>query len=273
MPEDSIISLQNPRIKNVTRLQQKASLRREQKLFVIEGRREVCLALRSGVIPHEIFICKEKYIPTIDYPIDFTIHSKLLTYISPEVYEKIAYRGNSEGVLMVAKTYENRLDDIQLSSLPLVLVLESVEKPGNLGAIMRTADAAAADVVIICDPHTDVFNPNVIRSSLGCIFTTPVAVCQTEELLLWLSQNNLTILLASLQAQSHYHEADFTIPTALIFGTESDGLSEIWYKKADNHLKIPMMGQIDSLNVSASVAILLYEAQRQRAFKQKSNTR
>jgi TrmH family RNA methyltransferase len=149
----------------------------------------------------------------------------------------------------------------------LVLILEGVEKPGNLGAVLRTADAAAVDAVIICDPQTDFYNPNVIRSSVGCIFTNQLAAASSEETIEWLRKNNIAIFCTYLKASKSYHLTDFTQPSAIVMGTEATGLSDVWVKNSTANIIIPMLGKIDSMNVSNAAAVVVYEAMRQREFK------
>lgn len=185
-------------------------------------------------------------------------------HVSRSVYEKIAYRGSTEGIIAEIKYKERKLEDIKLRENPLVIVLESVEKPGNLGAVLRSADAAGADAVIICDPLTDLYNPNLIRASIGAIFSRQVVAATSEETIAWLKVHGICILTAQLQDSSLYYDTPMTGPTAIVMGTESTGLTDIWRKAADRHIRIPMLGQLDSLNVSVSAAILLYEAVRQR---------
>ena len=184
--------------------------------------------------------------------------------VSRNVYEKIAYREGTEGIIAEMKYKDRRLEDIKLSENPLIVVLESVEKPGNLGAVLRSADAAGADAVIICDPLTDLYNPNLIRASIGAIFSRQVAAATSEETISWLKANNIQILTAQLQDSSLYYDTPMTGPTAIVMGTESTGLTDIWRKAADKHIRIPMLGALDSLTVSVSAAILLFEAVRQR---------
>ena len=184
--------------------------------------------------------------------------------VSRNIYEKIAYREGTEGIIAEIKYKERKLEDIKLGKNPLVIVLESVEKPGNLGAVLRSADAAGADAVIICDPLTDLYNPNLIRASIGAIFTRQVVAATSEETIAWLKANGIQILTAQLQDSSLYYDTPMTGPTAIVMGTESTGLTDIWRKAADRHIRIPMLGRLDSLNVSVSAAILLYEAVRQR---------
>ena len=176
----------------------------------------------------------------------------------------MAYRGSSEGVMAVVKARRKTLQDLRLSSAPLIVVLESVEKPGNLGAVLRSADAASADAVIVCDPLTDLYNPNLIRSSIGSVFTVPLVACSSEECITFLKTNGIRILTAQLQDSRFYYDTDMTCGTALVMGTEATGLTLRWRAAADAHIRIPMLGRLDSLNVSVSAAILLFEAVRQR---------
>jgi TrmH family RNA methyltransferase len=260
-----ITSLQNAAIKNIVKLA-KSKERKEQQLFVIEGARELLLALAGGYIIDSVYVCTQIFAKS-KYPdvVDSIARDKIFT-ISPAVFEKIAYRENSDGIVAVAKPKSHGLADIKLSANPFVIVLESVEKPGNLGAILRTADAAAVDGVIVCDPQTDLYNPNVIRSSVGTLFTVQTAVCTSSEAMEWLQQNKITSYAAELQAAEFYQDVDFTYPSAIIMGTEAEGLSDFWLQNAEKRIKIPMRGKIDSLNVSVSAAILTFEAMRQRGF-------
>ena len=184
--------------------------------------------------------------------------------IPKHLYEKVAYRGSTEGVIAELKCKQHGLDSLNIKENPLVVVLEAVEKPGNLGAILRSADAAGADAVIVCDPLTDLYNPNLIRSSIGGIFTVPTAAASSEETIKWLKSNNIKIYTAQLQDSEWYYDTDMTKGTAIVMGTEATGLTDVWRKAADAHIKIPMLGRLDSLNVSVSAAILLFEAVRQR---------
>ena len=257
---EHITSLQNAKIKNIVKLQ-KASERKEQKLFIIEGEREIGLALAAGIKLHSYFLCEElgKKFPA------FTSSIARFT-VTKEVFEKIAYRENSDGCLALAQMEEKKLTDLTLSKTPFVIVLEGVEKPGNLGAILRTADAAQVDAVIICDPKTDIFNPNVVRSSIGCVFTNQVVACTSEEALKFLKEKNIYSYAAALTATEYYQHQDMTQACAIVMGTEADGLSDFWLENADKQIKIAMRGKIDSLNVSTSCAVLVFEAMRQRGF-------
>ena len=184
--------------------------------------------------------------------------------VTPEVYAKISYREGTEGIMAEVKTPERKLADLQLPERPLVVVLESVEKPGNLGAVLRSADAAGADAVLVCDPLTDLWNPNLIRASIGAVFTVPCVACSSADAIAFLKARGIRILTAQLQDSSLYYDCDMTGGTALVMGTEATGLTDAWREAADAHIRIPMLGRLDSLNVSVSAAILLFEAVRQR---------
>lgn len=263
---DIISSLQNPQIKNIAKLS-KAKERKQQNLFVLEGARELALALSVGYAVQSIFLCKDLFSKT-DYPqVLADISDSQIYEVTKPVFEKIAYREGSDGLLALMIPKNHNLLDIPLTDNPFVIVLEAVEKPGNLGAILRTADAAKASGVIICDPLTDVYNPNAIRSSIGCVFTVPLAICSSKEAHLWLKQNSIVTYAAELQASVEYHTVDYKKASAIIMGTEADGLTDFWIKNADKRIKIPMRGAIDSLNVSVSTAIITFEAMRQRNFQ------
>lgn len=259
----TITSTQNPKVKNLLALE-KPRERRKQGLFVVEGRKEIRLALDAGYRIGNLFFCEELISPAELEKFDPA--DKLLIPVSREVFDKIAIRENSGGILAVAEQKTHRLDAVKLSKNPLILVLESVEKPGNLGAVLRTADAAGLDAVIICDPKTDFYNPNVIRSSVGCIFTNQVASATSEETLRWLEKNNITPYSTYLKASRPYHTVDFTKPSAIIMGTEATGLSETWINEGQNPIIIPMQGRVDSMNVSTAAAVVVFEARRQRGF-------
>lgn len=268
MNDNIITSAQNPKVKALLSLQQKSSERRKAGLFVVEGRRELLHCLEVGMEVDTLFYC-----PAVMGEGDETdgvmrlVNSVRSFEVSEVVYNKVAYRGGTEGVIAEIKTPQRELSDLHLPENPLVVVLESVEKPGNLGAILRSADAAGVDAVIVCDPLTDLYNPNLIRSSLGGIFTVPCVACSSEECIKFLKLNSIQILTAQLQDSHLYYDIDMKRPTAIIMGTESTGLTDQWRKAADAHIRIPMLGRLDSLNVSISSAILMYEAVRQRTVK------
>lgn len=260
-PGTIITSTQNPKVKSLMQLE-KPRERRKQQLFLIEGAREVRLALEAGYKIGNIFYCEE-IVAKKELGFDLT-DNKLVIPVSREVFQKIAVREDSGGVLAVAEMKPHGLSQIRLSKNPLVLILEAVEKPGNLGAILRTADAAGVDAVIICDPQTDFYNPNVIRSSVGCVFTTQIAAATSDETIEWLKQNNISIYCTYLAASKVYHQADYTKASAIVMGTEATGLSDVWVKNSSANIIIPMHGKIDSMNVSNAAAVVVFEALRQR---------
>lgn len=255
--EETITSAQNPKIKLLQELQQKSSMRRKHGLFVVEGRREIERCIQKGYRLDTVFVC-----PEISGS-EWTGEERVVR-ISPIIYNKVAYRGGTEGVIAEVATQEHRLHDLQLPNNPLVVVLESVEKPGNLGAVLRSADAAGVDAVIVCDPLCDLYHPNVIRSSTGAFFSVPCVACRSEECIAFLKEHGIQILTAQLQDSKLYYDTDMRRGTAIIMGTESTGLTSQWREAADSHIRIPMLGITDSLNVSVSAAILMYEAVRQR---------
>jgi RNA methyltransferase, TrmH family len=259
----TITSAQNPKIKNLLALE-KPRERRQLGLFVIEGRKEISLAVEAGYKIENVFYCDE--LISQEELKKFSFSEKLLISVSREVFDKVAIRENSGGLLAVAQQKTHTLDSIGLSANPLVLVLVSVEKPGNLGAILRTADAAGLDAVIICDPKTDFYNPNVIRSSVGCVFANQVASATSEETLSWLKKNNIVPYSTYLKASRRYHTVDYTKPCAIVMGTEATGLSDMWITDDKNSIIIPMRGKIDSMNVSTAAAVIVFEARRQRGF-------
>ncbi|MFN7492126.1 MAG: RNA methyltransferase [Cyclobacteriaceae bacterium] len=259
-----ITSTQNPKVKSLLALE-KPRERRKQQLFIIEGQREIALALEAGYKIGNLFFCDE-IVSEQDLAV-LPLDDKLLIPVSKEVFEKIAMRESTGGLLAVAEQKTHRLDGIRLSKNPLILILEGVEKPGNLGAVLRTADAAHVDAVIICDPQTDFYNPNVIRSSVGCVFTNQLAAASSEETIGWLNKNNISIFCTYLKASKPYHLTDYTKPAAIVLGTEATGLSDVWVNNSSANIIIPMLGKIDSMNVSNAAAVVVYEAMRQRGFE------
>ena len=261
---ETITSAQNPKFKNLLLLQEKSKARREQGLFVVEGQRELEHALEAGFRARTVFVCPELAGADFSTTLEMTMSDPLIVEIPEALYRKAAYREGTEGVIAEMEVRERRLEDLVLSENPLVVVLESVEKPGNLGAVLRSADAARADAVIVCDPLTDLWNPNLIRASIGAVFTVPTVCASSAETIDWLKAHGIRILTAQLQDSSWYYDTEMTGGTALVMGTESTGLTDIWRRAADAHIRIPMLGRLDSLNVSVSAAILLFEAVRQR---------
>lgn len=252
-----ITSSANPKFKRLIALLQKSSERRESALFTVEGVREISHCIEAGYKPDCIFFCP-------DIVSEETIPQCRHFALSAGLYAKAAYREGTEGAIGVFQAIEHPLSSLHLKDNPLIAVLESVEKPGNLGAVLRTCDAAGADALIICDPRTDLYNPNLIRASIGAVFTVPTAVCTTAQAISFLKSKGIRILTAQLQDSSLYYDCPMTKGTAIVMGTEATGLSDKWRQAADAHIRIPMLGKLDSLNVSVSAAILLYEAVRQR---------
>ena len=277
MRVETITSAQNPKIKNLLLLQEKSKARREQGLFVVEGARELSHCLEAGYTVKTIFICpaiadgltEEGVVSQISgHPRpdkrEGPAVEPLVIELPEQLYRKVAYRESTEGILAEVEYKTLGLKNLQLPENPLIMVLESVEKPGNLGAVLRSADAAKADAVLICDPLTDLYNPNLIRASIGAIFTVPTVAVSSEEAIAFLQARDIQILTAQLQDSSLYYDVDMKRGTALVMGTESTGLTPLWRKAATSHIRIPMLGRLDSLNVSVSAAILLFEAVRQR---------
>lgn len=262
---ERIDSLGNQRLKEVVALSAKSSLRRSSGLCVVEGHRECERALAAGFVPDQLFFCPEIISQNaVQSLIDAAPKAFSL---SKAAYAKIAYREGTEGVVGVFRARQLSLCDLAPESDSLVIVLESVEKPGNLGAILRSADASGAYATLVCDPLADIYNPNSLRASCGAVFTTRVVACTSAEAAEWLSGQGFQILTAQLQDSKVYYDMDFCRATALVFGTESTGLTDFWRERADAHIMIPMMGKMDSLNVATSVAILSYEALRQKNLK------
>jgi RNA methyltransferase, TrmH family len=257
-----ITSIQNPFIKALVQLQEKSKTRKQTGTFLMEGKREIELALKGGYELETLL-----FLPELISKKTLESYSGIdCIELSKEVYQKLAYRDTTEGILAVAKSKNHQLTDLKLSENPLILVAEGIEKPGNLGALLRTADAANSDAVIIANPKSDLYNPNIIRSSVGCLFTNQIAVGSTEEIIAYLKSNKIAIYSATLQNSNSYHLENYTTPTALVVGTEATGLSELWRTQSKQNIVIPMQGEIDSMNVSVAAAILLFEAKRQRGF-------
>lgn len=257
-----ISSTKNPKIQHLIRLRQKPKERKADKCSLLEGRNEVEKALKSGIRLTEVFICEDYFQGKFHIEGNTEVY-----YVNAAVYEKIAMRGDTEGIVAVFDTPEHPLDQLSLPRNPLLLLVEKVEKPGNLGAIMRTADACGIDALIICDPLTDLYNPNTIRASLGCVFTIPIAIASLYESIQYLKDRKISILAATPHTDRMLYDLDLTRGVAVAVGTEHDGLSDALMEKADLSCKIPMFGLADSLNVSVSTAVILYEGVRQRKFK------
>lgn len=258
-----ITSVQNPFIKSLVLLQEKSKARKQTGTFLIEGQREIELAQKGGYEIETIL-----FLPEIssENEVKKLSRSAELIEISKEVYQKLAYRDTTEGILAIAKSKKLSLSELNLGENPLILVAEAPEKPGNIGAILRTADAANLDAVIIANPKSDLYSPNIVRSSVGCLFTNNIATGTTEEIISFLKAKNINIYCATLQNSTGYHTQNYTTPTALVVGTEATGLTKEWRDNATQNIIIPMQGAIDSMNVSVAAAILIFEAKRQRGF-------
>ena len=258
-------SVQNPLVKKILLLKEKARERKKTKLFVLEGKREIELALKGGYTLDSIFF-EPSLFPESQISI-FCKDPSIAISVTKELYQKIAYRGTTEGIIALAVSKDNTLSNIQFKHKnPLILVAEAPEKPGNIGALLRTADAANLDAVFIANPKTDLYNPNIIRSSVGCVFTVAVAMASTSEIIQYLNQHNLQIYGASLEASKNYTSIDYTKGSAIVVGTEATGLTDTWLNASTNNIHIPMQGEIDSMNVSVAASILIFEAKRQRQF-------
>lgn len=266
-----ITSLQNPLVKDLVLLKEKSKTRKKTGHFLIEGLRELDLAFQGNysidtvlfdthlISQNDIEILLEKYDSS----------NTELIEIAPDVYHRLAHRDTTGGVIAMAKSKLHSLDDIRFKTKnPLILVAESIEKPGNIGALLRTADAANIDAVLIADPKTDLYNPNCIRSSVGCVFTNQIAVDSTKNIIDFLKSNNINTYCATLSESSQdYYLQDFSKPTAIVVGTEATGLSKKWNDVAKQNIIIPMQGKIDSINLSVAAAVLIFEAKRQRNYK------
>lgn len=259
-----ITSHQNPQIKAAIKLQNRAK-RDEEGLFLIEGYRELKRAFAGGVTIQKLFICRELFLGENE---DVLIESIGTTVIecTPSVFEKLSYRDRPDGLLGVAVQMRATLGTLkaQMGPNPLLVIAEGIEKPGNLGSIMRSADGVGADGVIVCDRCTDIYNPNVVRASVGTLFTLPVIEAGGEEVFLWLQEHKIQMVATSPAAKIDYTEADLRGPVAIVVGTEQLGLSEMWMKASDVQVSIPMKGVADSLNVATATTLLLYEVLRQR---------
>ena len=253
-----ITSLQNARVKSIVRLRDDKRQRQSDGLMLVEGFDEISLALAAGHFPRTLLIAPELITREIK-----DISTEIFT-VSTDVFRKISYRENPDGWLAVFPVPRASLDDLKLSQSPLVIVAESIEKPGNLGAMLRAADAAGVDAVIVCDPRVDIYSPNVVRASRGAIFTVPVMETNSGQALVFLQRLGIRVLAATPSADEEYTRQDLRGPLAIVVGTEDEGLSEFWLSQADLKVKIPMRGQVNSLNVSVSTALIVYESLRQR---------
>lgn len=260
-----ISSTVNPKIKKIVKLIKDPGFRNDEGLIVVDGKREILEALNFSWDILEFFYCPDFIKKDDQRDLDFVQNnSKNVFKLNKKVFEKISYKKNPDGFLALIPSRKKLLKDFKLKKDSLILVLESVEKPGNLGAIIRTAYASGVDLIILNDQKTDFYSPNVIRASTGFIFSMPVVIESIDNTLKWLGDNNIKIFLTSINAETDHFSADFKNSSAIIFGTEAFGVSDKWSKSCDQKIKIPMRENVDSLNVSVSVAVIVYEAIRQR---------
>jgi TrmH family RNA methyltransferase len=261
-----ITSVTNPRVKHLVKLRKRRE-RDASGVFLIEGYRELTRAVDSGLEIREVFVCPDLFLGDnedglVERAVAGGAHA---VELGPEAFRKVSYRDRPEGLMGLADQFPTSLDRLTPSSNPLVLVVESIEKPGNLGTMLRTADSAGVDAVIVCEPTTDPFNPNVVRASLGCLFLVPLAVSSTPDALRWLAERGIATFATTPGATVPHWQADLSGPAAIAVGSEQYGLTEIWLQEAGMQIRIPMGGQVDSLNAAMAAGIVLFEAVRQRA--------
>lgn len=265
LPPEKITSLQNPRVKQLVRLRERRE-RDELGLFLVEGYREVRRALEKGVKLKELYFSPEWFLGENEPALIEQARQAgaQLFELSKDAFAKCAYRERPDGLLAVAPQWKRSLDDLSLGAAPFLLVCESIEKPGNLGTILRSADAAGCDALILCDAVTDLFNPNVVRASTGVLFSVPVVVADSQTVHAWLKANGIRTAATTPHTENIYTKTDLRGPLAVVMGSEQYGLSEFWMKNSDVLVRIPMAGQADSLNVAMATIITLFEAVRQR---------
>lgn len=263
-----ISSLQNPLIKKIGVLQEKSRERKKSGLFVLEGLRELQLAIKGNYTLDTVLYQGDLISKDVLFAeLDALVPQPKIIAITKAIYAKLAYRKTTEGLVALAHSKPHALNELILASKnPLILIAEAPEKPGNIGALLRTADAAGLDAVIIANPKSDLYNPNIIRSSVGCVFTNNIAVGSTSEIISYIKDKNIHCYCAALTASKNYTEVDFNQPSAIVVGTEATGLSQEWLATSEQNIIVPMAGEIDSMNVSVSAAILIFEAKRQRGF-------
>jgi TrmH family RNA methyltransferase len=265
VPVETITSLKNPRVKHLVKLRDRR-LRDEADVFLVEGYREIRRALEKNVPLRELYYSPEWFLGENEPALieQAQAAGAKLFELTRAAFAKIAYRERPDGLMAVAPQWHRTLDGLALPPAPFLLVIEAIEKPGNLGTIMRSADAAGVDAIIVCDPVTDVFNPNVVRASTGVLFAIPIVVAESGEAQTWLREKKIRTVATTPSAETLYTGADLRGPLALVMGSEQFGLGEYWLKNADLRVRIPMAGQADSLNVAMATLITLFEAVRQR---------
>ena len=264
--QKTISSLQNPAVKKLVQLREKSRTRKKTGTFTIEGLREIKLAIDAGYSILEFWICDEVG-PENKLKQAIFDQNKPIFTIPREVYDKIAHRGSTEGIVALAEAKNHTLEQLDLPENPLLLIAEAPEKPGNIGALLRTADAAGVDAFILANPKTDLYNPNTVRASVGAVFTVPIALASAAATIDYLKKHNIALYSAILQESKPYQDMNYNIPTAIAVGTEADGLTEIWRENSQQNISIPMQGSLDSMNVSVAAGILIFEARKQRGFR------
>ncbi len=270
--EDLLISsAQNDRIKKVVKMRDRRG-RDKQGKYIIEGYRGLSRGLKHGLKLTELYYCPEYFLGENEFALidQHRENGTTAIQVTKNVFDKMAYRDRPEGLLGVAPQFHKKLEDIELGEVPFLLVAEAIEKPGNLGTILRSADATGTDALIVCDRCTDIFNPNVVRASTGCVFSVPTMEDSSDNVIKWLKENNIKILAATPHTTNMYTDVDMTGPIAIAVGTEQYGLSDKWMEQADLKVKIPMLGEADSLNVATATTILMYEVIRQRGITEKT---
>ena len=262
---EKISSLQNPRVKHLVKLRDRRS-RDEAGVFLVEGYREIRRALEKKIPLTEIYFSPAWFLGENEPGLleEARLAGAEIFELSKDAFAKVAYRERPDGLLAVAPQWRRALAELELPANPFVLVVEAIEKPGNLGTILRSADAAGCDAVVVCDPVTDIFNPNVVRASTGVLFSVPLVVAESAQVLAWLREKKIRTVATTPAAEKIYSDADLRGPLAVVMGSEQYGLSEFWLKQADLPVRIPMAGQADSLNVAMATIITLFEALRQR---------
>ena len=267
MEESYIQSRQNDQVKNLVKLRERKHRDRQER-FLVEGLRELGHAIGSGYKIETIYYCPE-YFPSDQHEAfinDTRRNAEIpLVRMSEDAFTKAAYREGPDGIIAISKQQGHSINELDLPAAPLLLVLEGIEKPGNLGAILRSADGAGADAVILVDCVLDLYNPNAIRSSQGLIFALPIVCTEQEYLAEWLTKHQIQTVATTPDTESLHWDVDYQKPTALFFGSESDGLTDYWLNKVEARIRIPMAGRADSLNVAAAAVVCLYEAKRQRS--------
>jgi len=261
-----ITSAANSEIKEYSKLLKKSKFRRESKLFLIEGHRELNIAIKNNYSIKKIMF--NPALIDIDEVKKYVGDEIECIEVNQNVYNKISYRSSTEGIIALAEEKNHKLEKLKFkSTTPLIMILDGIEKPGNIGALLRTSDAAKIDAVFIVNQKTDLYNPNIIRSSIGCLFSNQIILSNTKETIDFLNKTKIKILSTSLIASKQYQKINYKQACAIVLGSEDKGISKEWYSQSNELIYIPMEGHIDSLNVSNSGAIIIYEAKRQRNFK------